>query len=129
VTAWGFRCQLLRPHDGDSFWVLADLGFNCRAQVELRLDGVHAPELAQPGGHETTEFVNGWLTANTRPRARVWPLWISVVQTATTEPGMRQSFTRYVATVWPFDRREPGQSLNDLVNAFLTGHPEWPHGF
>jgi endonuclease YncB( thermonuclease family) len=129
-TPWGFRCQLLRAHDGDSFWVLADLGFSCRAEVELRLDGVHAPELNQPGGHETAEFANGWLTANTDPVAgRTWPLWISVARTVTAEPGMRQSFTRYVATVWAFNRRDPSQSLNESLNQFLAGHPAWPTGF
>lgn len=128
VQPWGFRAQLSRPHDGDSFWVLADLGFGVRAEVELRLDGVHAPELSQQGGQETTDFVNGWLTANASPGRR-WPLWLEVVQTVTTEPGMRQSFTRYVAAVWAYEHRFTGQSLNDLTNAFLAGHPDWPHGF
>lgn len=97
-------------------------------RVELRLDGVHAPELDQQGGRETTDFVNGWMAANLG-QGRRWPLWLDVVQTTTTEPGMRQSFTRYVATVWAFDRRGPGQSLNEVTSVFLAGHPDWPHGF
>jgi endonuclease YncB( thermonuclease family) len=125
---WGFRAQLARVHDGDSFWVLADLGFGCRAEFELRLDGVHAPELTEPGGRETTEFVNGWLSAQ-GAAGRRWPLWLGVTQTTSFEPGMRQSFTRYVATVWAYEHRGPGQSVNELVNIFLSGHPEWPDGF
>jgi endonuclease YncB( thermonuclease family) len=125
---WGFRAQITKPHDGDSFWVLADLGFSARAEVELRLDGVHAPELAQQGGPESTDFVNGWLAAS-MSAGRRWPLWLEVAQTVTSEPGMRQSFTRYVATVWAFDQRGPGQSLNEATNAFLAGHPDWPSGF
>jgi hypothetical protein len=43
---------------------------------------------------------------------------------------MDLSFTRYVATVWRFGDQvlSQAQSLNYLVNQFLSGHPEWPRG-
>ena len=64
---WGFRAMLTKPHDGDSFWMLCDTGFGDRHEPELRLYNVHAPEIKpmQPGGQETTDFVNGWLAAHT----------------------------------------------------------------
>jgi hypothetical protein len=132
---WGFRASMVRPHDGDSFFMLVDCGFSVRYQAELRLDGVHAPEIhpMQPGGQETLDFVNGWLTSvQQRDSARSWPFWIEVVATSSYEPGMDMSFTRYVSTVWDIDSahvfNNQANSLNQLVSDFLAGHPEWPSG-
>lgn len=125
--ARGFRAQLSRVHDGDSAFFLADLGFSVRAEVELRLTGVRAPELNQPGGRETTDFVNGWLAAGAAGNRR-WPFWIECLQTSAYEPDLKMTFTRYIATVWLFDQRGLEQSLNYHVNTFLSGHPEWPPG-
>jgi hypothetical protein len=131
----GFRAALTRPHDGDSFWMLCDTGFDGRHEPELRLLDVHAPELSQPGGHETTSYVNGWLATHSDP-TRHWPFWVDVVRTRTFEPEMKTTFTRYVATVWQFDDNPDGTrsatagllTLNTSVTLFLSGHPEWPSG-
>jgi hypothetical protein len=128
---WSFRSALLRPHDGDSFWMAVDLGFNARYAAELRLDGVHAPEIhpLQPGGQETLDFVNGWMESiQASSPDRDWPFWITVTPTHTFEPGMDMSFTRYVATVYQFGVSDPARSLNAAVIAFLGEHPEWPRG-
>lgn len=135
-TPWGFRGQLLKPHDGDSFWMTLDLGFHVHQEAELRLDGVHAPEIhpLQPGGQETLDFVNGWMAGVMgRNQQRDWPFWISVTPTKSYEPAMDMSFTRYVATVWDATQAfntyiDPDLSLNAAVNTFLSGHPEWPSG-
>jgi hypothetical protein len=128
LSPWSFRATLIRGHDGDSIFVLADLGFSVRAEVELRLKDVRAPELGQPGGQETTDFVNGWLAAKMDPTLR-WPFWIDVEMERTREPDMRMTFTRYVATIWPYSTtRDPVDSLNSVVKTFLSGHPEWPPG-
>jgi hypothetical protein len=123
---------LTRPHDGDSFFVLCDTGFNGRHEPELRLDGVHAPEIhpLQPGGQETLDFVNGWLSSvQVKDARRRWPFWVDVVMTTSYEPEMDESFTRFVATVWDIEQVHiPNMSLNWLTNAFLAGHPEWPSG-
>jgi hypothetical protein len=126
---WDFRAYLTRPHDGDSFWVMADTAFGQRYEPELRLLDVHAPELNQLGGRECTEFVNDWFAqvATERPPRR-WGLYLQTQQTAVYEPTQRMTFTRYVAEVWPFDRRGPDESLNALVRQYLAGHPEWPSG-
>ena len=81
-----------------------ELTLDVRHEAEIRLDGVHAPELVQAGGIETREYVSGWMAAH-MAKDRTWPFWVEVVMTTTYEPAMRQSFTRYVGTLWPFDQR------------------------
>lgn len=128
---WSFRAALSRPHDGDSMFMLVDLGFNARFEAELRLDGVHAPEIhpLQPGGQETLAVVNEWLArVQADGHSRDWPFLITVTATKTFEPGMDMSFTRYVATVFPYGQTDPSLSLNTVVKLFLAGHPEWPTG-
>jgi hypothetical protein len=130
---WGFRARLTKGHDGDSFWMLCDVGFGARVEPELRLLDVHAPELMQPGGQETTDYVNGWLAGHLDP-VRQWPFWVEIVQTRTFEPGMKMTFTRYLATVWKYedgaqkDTRVWASSLNASVTFFLSEHPDWPSG-
>lgn len=126
---WDFRAYLTREHDGDSFWIMADSAFGQRYEPELRLLDVHAPELSEPGGVETTDFVNGWLAgaAGVQP-VRRFPLYVVTLQTKVYEPTQKMTFTRYLATVWPYERRAPEDSLNYAVNTFLSGHPEWPSG-
>lgn len=128
APSWGFRARLIEVHDGDSIFIECDLGFYARIQVEIRLDGVHAPELTQTGGIESREYVKGWLTAHSASD-RTWPLWVEIVATTTFEPGMRMSFVRYVGTVWAFDQQnQHGLDLNAAANAFLAEHPDWPGG-
>lgn len=146
VTTWrGFRAYLTKPHDGDSFWVMADTGFDGRAEPELRLYDVHAPELLmrlppmfQPGGTETTNFVNDWVShvQAAQPAAR-WYLSVAVGMTATYEPTEQVTFRRYVARVFrysdwptPWWRQPPADNLtlNYAVATYLSGHPEWPTG-
>lgn len=127
----GFRAYLTREHDGDSLWVMCDTAGSHRWEPELRLLGVHAPELDEPGGTETTAFVNGWLrTAATHSAVpRRWPLWVETVLTKGYEPTMRMTFTRYLATVWRFEgQRVYDLSLNAAVTNFLADHPEWGPG-
>ena len=146
--ARGYRATTTRVHDGDSFYVLADTGFGSRNEPELRLLDVHAPELTaarlalpprgQPGGTETTTFVNSWLAdaATTTAAQRIrWELWIETVMSTAPEPDERRTFTRYLATVWRITDcptwGRPGpleHSLNSQVTTFLTGRPDWPPG-
>lgn len=130
---WDYRAALVKPHDGDTFRVLADTGFAGRQEVDVRLLDVHAPELGEPGGTETARFVNTWLThaATVQPGCR-WPLYVLTSTTGTAEPGQRRTFTRYLAQVWRFDQRpdsdRPGPSLNDTLRRFLADHPQWGPG-
>jgi hypothetical protein len=141
----GYRATMTKPHDGDSFWVLCDTGFSGRAEPELRLLDVHAPELramrlpprGQPGGGETTSFVSDWMTVAEAQAWRDgvrWYLWVETVMTKVAEPTERQSFTRYLATVWriadhpALGPADPVLSLNHQITTFLSGHPDWPPG-
>lgn len=139
VRGWrGYRAYLTKPHDGDTFRVLADLGFGTRAEPDLRLYDVFAPEVTMtlparraPGGRETTEYVQGWMNSvRVRQGTRRWWLWVETLMTATAEPDQVQTFTRYVATVWAFDDYQAtggdrALSLNARVSEFLRAHPEW----
>lgn len=122
-----YRAALARPIDGDSTVLLIDLGFGVREEAEVRLLAVRAPEKSQPGGSETTQFVAGWMATQIASGLR-WPLFIETVQTKVIEPTERMTFTRYLATVWPYGRRGTQDSLNYAVATFLSGHPEWPAG-
>lgn len=142
TPARGFRAYPTRRHDGDSFWVMTDGGFNGRAEPELRLLDVSAPEVGgpkqlQPGGQETTDYINGLLDAATaRNPVRRWSLWVETVLTRTPEPDQKTTLERYLATVWAYDDAGPWipgmspvvASVNAQVNAFLAGHPDWPTG-
>lgn len=115
------------PHDGDSFWMELDQGFDARHEPELRLDAVYMPELSQPGGLEMRQIVLDWFAAS--DHTLTWPFWVISTKTKVREPGQRRTFTRYLATVWRFDGRAiVGASVNDIVNAELARHPEWGHG-
>jgi endonuclease YncB( thermonuclease family) len=141
ASVWkGFRAYLTEPHDGDTFTVITDGGFDTRAEPALRLYDVSAPELAmrlppmhQAGGREATEFVNGWLArAQAQNPRRRWWLWVDTLMTSSYEADQRTTFRRYVARVWQFDDHDAGggepESLNYAVRTYLSGHPEWPTG-
>lgn len=53
-------------HDGDTCAVMADLGFGVWRAVTVRLDGINARELAQPGGAEARAYLIGLLPVGTK---------------------------------------------------------------
>lgn len=121
---WDYRAALIEVHDGDTIIALIDQGLSGRQEEPLRLLNVWAPELSQPGGAETTEFVRGWLAAVDRDRR--WPLEVWTVPTVRkVEPTERRTLARYEATVLNIATRA---SLNEAVRVFLAGHPEWGGG-
>ncbi len=129
-TFWGFRAYPTKMHDGDSFWVMADLGFGARYEAELRLLDVSAPEVKpmQPGGAETTRFVTEWLADAAARSTSRWCLWVEVILTKAIDPQMKMTFTRYVATVSRSVDADTARSLNEEVQLFLAQHPDWPAG-
>lgn len=140
----GFRAYPTKRHDGDSFWVMIDAGGPCRWEPELRLLDVRAPEVLalrlptapQPGGIETTNYVNGLLDGIVGKSQRRWCLYVETVLTTTFEPTERTTLSRYLAGVWDYDQAYPwhpgevpwANSVNYQVATFLSGHPEWPPG-
>lgn len=135
-TPRGFRAYSTKEHDGDSFWVMVDTGFGQRAEPELRLVDVTAPEIrpVEVGALEATAFVNLWLAmaAADAPRRR-WPLWIRTQMTSAYEPDMKQTFTRYLAWVSRINATGDGAdpytpTLNQDVATMLAQHPDWGKG-
>lgn len=52
-----YRAYLLQVTDGDTLWVLIDLGFGFVTQQHLRLRGLDAPEITSRSGQEARRFV------------------------------------------------------------------------
>lgn len=121
---WEYRAASVRVIDGDTLRLLIDVGFSVRVEEDVRLLDVHAPELSEAGGLETSTYVEEWIS-QIDPRRR-WPLIVHTSPTAVLEPTERRSFTRWLARVWRIDAIAP--SLNADITTFLTGHPEWGPG-
>lgn len=120
---WEYRAALVRVHDADSAVLLLDTGMGGRQEEEVRLLGVSAPELSQPGGQESKAFTVAWFAGLTVLR---WPLLVTTVPNSSREPAERRSFVRYLATV--ADLAVPYRVLNDALAEYLAGHPEWGSG-
>jgi endonuclease YncB( thermonuclease family) len=112
---WEYRAAPLRAVDGDTVRLLVDVGFHARLEIDVRLAGVMAPELDEPGGPEAAQFTARWLDAAMSPDRR-WPLLVRTQTTTVAEPEERRSFTRYIGRIW---RLPEAVCLNDDVTAFL----------
>jgi hypothetical protein len=124
MSLWEYRARLVAMHDADTGAFLLDVGLGIRAEVDLRLVGVRAPELSQDGGQESLAYANEWMSHLSSDCK--WPLLVRTERTTSREPDERRSFTRYLADV--HDITPGGRHLNADVNAFLAEHPEWPRG-
>lgn len=52
VQLYTYRATVLRIYDADTLTVSADLGFRLTVQLSVRLAGINARELRDPGGRE-----------------------------------------------------------------------------
>lgn len=109
---WDRRARLAWVKDGDTIEVVLDQGFGDTKQIAVRLLGVWAPELTQPGGPEAKQFVEAWFAA--LPPA-AWPFVVTTVRMKTTDRE-QMTFDRYVALVTSIDG---SRSLNADVTAWL----------
>ncbi len=121
---WDYRAKCMSVHDGDTVTMLMDTGFHGRQEEHIRLFQVFAPELSQPGGPETRQFVLNWMSTWQLATAQ-WPLYVVTEKNSSTEPQEIQTLARYVGTIWDVHKKN---CLNNEINVFLTGHPEWGHG-
>jgi len=117
---WDYRAAITSVHDGDTISASLDRGLgDIREAMRIRLLGVYAPELTQPGGPETRQFVVDWLARYALPVR--FPF---VVTTARGPRSDREITTleRYVAVVESLDH---SHNLNVDVSAFITaqGYP------
>lgn len=56
--------QIEKVIDGDSIWVVLDLGFGISLRKEIRLFGIDAPEKTSRAGKEVSSFVKDWFQKN-----------------------------------------------------------------
>lgn len=113
---WDKRAQITSVHDGDTITVTLDQGFgDTKEGMKIRLLGVYAPELSQPGGKETRDFVIAWLTS----RAVAGIRFPFIITTARGPRSDREITTleRYVAMVETIDHSE---NLNVDVSAYVA---------
>lgn len=122
-AVWEYRARLVRVVDGDSLVAELDLGCSVRAEEEIRLLNVSAPERYQPGGLECRDFAAAWFA---QLPARRWPVLVETVPNTSIEPLERRTFVRYLATVR--DLVNPARVLNADLAEYLKQHPEWGSG-
>lgn len=126
ISLWYFRAALVSVVDGDTVRLLLDQGCGGRQQEDIRLLDVWAPETEDPGGPETTAFVQGWFSVS----GLRWPLVVKTMPNTKPEPGEKRSFVRYIGQVWQLDHYEgelavPGRYLNQDIIDFVNAHPDW----
>jgi endonuclease YncB( thermonuclease family) len=107
---------LQEVHDGDTWRLMLDVGFEHAAFPWLRMKGWSCPELNEQGGQEA----RGAAEALLFDAAGAGMLWVRTFK----RPGyedMRKSFARYLAEVYvgSFERRD-GPALGELLAA--AGH-------
>jgi endonuclease YncB( thermonuclease family) len=112
---WDKRAEYVDNHDGDTIKVNLDQGFgDIKENVNIRLMGVWAPELSQPGGVECRDFVRQWFADHD-----VNPRWNFIVTTARMKvaDSEQMTFNRYVAVVTSLDGSD---NLNLDISAFVA---------
>ena len=111
---WDKRAEYLNNHDGDTVKVVLDQGFGDTKLVDVRLLGVFAPELSQPGGKECQEFVAAWFEANHTPGNR-WSFIVTTVRMKKTD-SEQTTLSRYVGVI---TNMTSSSNLNAEVTRFI----------
>lgn len=130
ASLYTYRARPLwdRGYDGDTLWVTWDMGHRVHADVQIRLEGVFAPERREPGSWQAALFLRDWVEAVTRDWP-TWPLHVRSVRQATKITDQRDgevvTFTRYVGRV--FDPPEQ-VCLNTALSRYLEANPQWGRG-
>jgi endonuclease YncB( thermonuclease family) len=113
-----YNATCIAVHDGDTFTLNVDLGFNVWHISPFRLRGCNARELAQPGGIEARDYLTGLLLGQALVIRSVKPdkygeRWDALVEL----PDGRDLTTFLVAQQWvaPWN----GAGAQPL--------PPWPH--
>ncbi len=65
VKTWQGKATIESVHDGDTVTASIDLGFNVWIRTKLRIKDAWAPELTEPGGDASRQFLEGFLPAGT----------------------------------------------------------------
>lgn len=115
---WDNRSAFVSNHDGDTVTYLSDMGRRIHNEAEVRLLGVWAPELSQPGGPETKAFVEKW--HQDRAGGHRWPFLVVTMLVRAQDPDTseaKKTLDRLVAVVTCVATNE---SLNLAVTDFVA---------
>lgn len=110
---YDYQAAVEKVTDGDTVRFLFDHGMFIRSSHAIRLSGVNAPELNEPGGTDARAWVSAWLVHHGLHGSMPWPFRVA------TEKD-KQTFNRYIGVIRCATCTE---SLNDAANAYLGGTP------
>lgn len=96
-----YRALATAVHDGDTFTAEVDLGFRVSLKIQVRLQGINAPELHDPAG----EPAQRWLAAQLIPEGIPANLLLESYRD-------QRSFERWVCDVWLLGR---DQSISEAA--------------
>lgn len=114
---WDTRSQYVSNHDGDTVTYMSDLGRRVHNEAEIRLLGVFAPELSQPGGIECRKFVQDWHWQ--REQGHTWPFLVVTTQVWASDidrASEKKTLARYIGTVTCIATNE---SLNVAISEYV----------
>lgn len=109
---WKFRARLDREVDGDTAWLIVDLGLRAMLQVEVRIADINAPERGTPEGTAATAAAQAWFDARAEEARLAKEKWPVQILTRKTE-----AHERWLAKITPIGG---GESLSDYL--VRTGH-------
>jgi endonuclease YncB( thermonuclease family) len=104
---WTWPARLVRPVDGDSFWVVTDRGYADSSEREVRLAGVNCPEHGTKDGDAASAFTAAWLAEAEKRATTPWPLLMRSYKARELE-----KFGRCLVVVW---RQGDPVSLNQAL--------------
>lgn len=97
--AYNFPGTIERWVDGDTLWVVVDLGFRMSVRLDFRLYGVDTPERGKPGYREAASFVSTYA-----------PIGKPVILRTYKDPD---KYGRWLAEVITLD----GENINQMLVA------------
>ena len=115
MKLYQYRAKVERIVDGDTCYVLLDMGCHCFHTESLRVAGVNTPELfsgdQREAGGAAREFVVDWvIDAENNAANQDWPFEVETFKD-------RMTFSRYIGHIV---RKDTGESLAAALVA--AGH-------
>jgi endonuclease YncB( thermonuclease family) len=109
-----WNVKVVDNHDGDTVTVIVDHEWaGLMSEEEIRIYGINAPELYDPGGIEAREFLAVFLPPNTQ---------LVFTPQRLKSGKMKRSFTRYVGML----EKPVGDKMIDIAPImFNGGHATW----
>ena len=104
LQRFSYRAYLLDVTDGDTLWVLIDLGFGFTTKQHVRLRGLDAPEISSRDGQAAKRFVEQELSRSVGRGTR----YVTIASTRSDK------YDRYLADVF-YQTRKGEQFLNNRL--------------